>query len=227
MMKKRNRHRFWSAAAALILTLQAAGRFPVTPYRVQAAGYSGAQVANQGSGEGAAVIRGSSAGIVHDSTLDSDVLLLNGNSFGAGWLQLPAMLNESCKNGFTFTMRYQLAEDAGNYTRLYQFATVPLGTGSTNGYSSPDLSIDLNDRSNFRASVFSGKGSTTENDNAHRSIFTLSEGPDTNQKGSHQTRLPESRRQRHGGSTVGVLSRQARRRLLHPRRHRTSDFFIT
>ena len=179
MMKKRNRHRFWSAAAALILTLQAAGRFPVTPYRVQAAGYSGAQVANQGSGEGAAVIRGSSAGIVHDSTLDSDVLLLNGNSFGAGWLQLPAMLNESCKNGFTFTMRYQLAEDAGNYTRLYQFATVPLGTGSTNGYSSPDLSIDLNDRSNFRASVFAGKGSTTENDNAHRSIFTLSEGPDT------------------------------------------------
>ncbi|MBR6107549.1 MAG: glycoside hydrolase family 97 catalytic domain-containing protein [Oscillospiraceae bacterium] len=167
------------AAAAAISVQGTGGLFSQRKQISAAASYAGAEAANQGSAEGAAVIRGSSTDIVHDDTLDSDVLVLNGKSFGSGWLQLPPMLSESCSSGFTFSMRYQLASDAGSYTRLYQFATVPLGTGSTNGYSSPDLSVDLNDKTKFRASVFAGKNLTTENDEAHRSIFTVSAAPDT------------------------------------------------
>ena len=97
---------------------------------------AGTRVFNQGgSGEADAVIRGGGAQIKHDSTLNSDVLNLRGGSFGASWLQLPAWFTEKCSNGFTFSMRFQLDAAAENYTRLYQFATVPLVTGNTNGYS--------------------------------------------------------------------------------------------
>ena len=180
MIRNKTLRKLACLAAAAVLSAQGTGGLRLKQTKASAAAsYAGAAVANQGSADGAAVIRGSSTSITHDSTLDSDVLVLDGRSFGSGWLQLPSMLSAQSANGFTFSMRYQLASDAGSYTRLFQFATVPLGTGSTNGYSSPDLSVDLNDRTKFRASVFAGKGLTTENDGAHRSIFTVSAAPDT------------------------------------------------
>ncbi len=184
-MKKREISRLRSicAATAAILLVQT-GSFPAltrqNPISAAAASLSGARVFNQGSGaEADAIIRGSGAQIKHDSTLDSDVLSLRGGSFGAGWLQLPAWFSEKCGNGFTFSMRFQLDGSSANYSRLFQFATVPLGTGNSNGYNSPDLSMDLNDKTAFRTSVFAGTGSTTANDDEHRAIFTVDAAPDT------------------------------------------------
>lgn len=180
-MKK---HREWlrtlSAAAAAVMFIQSGGlSLPPSSKAAAAVRYAGASVANQGGAEGNAVIRGSGAKVVTDSELKSDVLQLGGGGFGAGWLQLPAWFSDKCKNGFTFSMKFQLESDSSSYSRLFQFAAVPLGTGNTNGYSSPDLSVDLNDKKAFRASVFAGTGNATENDKAHRSIFTLSAAPDT------------------------------------------------
>ena len=182
-MKQKKQHLLKAVCttAAVLLAAQS-GSFPqqTAPQTVSAAsGYSGAAVANQGSGQGDATIFGGAADIVHDSTLDSDVLSLHGSSFGSGWLRLPEWFGSGCGDGFTFSMRIKLAADASSYSRLFQFATVPLGTGSTNGYSAPDLSIDMNNKTAFRASVFAGSGEGTENDGAHRSIFTLSAKPDT------------------------------------------------
>ncbi len=140
--------------------------------------YAGASVANQGSAAGDAVIKGGQAEVIHDASLDSDVLSLKGGSFGAGWLQLPELFKSGCKDGFSISMDVQLDTSAKSYSRLFQFATLPFGGGNTSGYNSPDISVDLNDKTAFRASVFAGK-TTTENDEKHRSIFTLSAAPDT------------------------------------------------
>ncbi|MCQ2408551.1 MAG: glycoside hydrolase family 97 catalytic domain-containing protein [Oscillospiraceae bacterium] len=169
--------RLCSAAAAAVLGVQC-GVLP--PMGAQAVtNYAGARVASTGSAEDAAIIHGSGAEIVHDSTLDSDVLSLSGGAFGTSWLQLPAVFSQPPKEGFSVSMRFQLDAAAANYSRLFQFAAVPLGTGETNGYSTPDISMDLNNKSAFRTSVFAGTGTTTENDGKHRSIFTLSAKPDT------------------------------------------------
>lgn len=162
-------------AAQAALTLSA-----VSPAPAEAAGsFRNAAVSSAGSKDTAAIIRGSAAEVVYDSTRRSNVLSLGGGAFGAGWLQLPEVFSAGCGEGFSLSMDFQLASDAASYSRLYQFAAVPLGTGSTAGYSSPDLSIDLNDKSAFRTSVFAGTGSATADDGAHRSIFTLSAKPDT------------------------------------------------
>ena len=180
MYKQGKKRRMLSVSAAAVLLMQTSGlQFPADTAVSAAIRYAGASVASQGSTEGSATIRGSAAKVVTDSTINSDVLELGGGAFGAGWLQLPAWFSDKHKNGFSFSMRFQLEGDSSSYSRLFQFASVQLGTGSTNGYSSPDLSVDLNDKTAFRASVFAGKGNATEDDNAHRSIFTLSAAPDT------------------------------------------------
>ena len=135
-------------------------------------------VSSGSSGE-AAILRGGGAAVEHDSTLGSDVLSLDGNGFGGGWLQLPAMFDSSCSEGFTFSMKYNLSSGASSYSRLFQFSPVPFGTGITSSYSSPDISVDLNDKSAFRASIFAGKQRDTENDKKHRAIFELDSVPDS------------------------------------------------
>ena len=171
-----------AAAALLLFQTGTAGLPPLSAPQMtaSAAGYSGAKVGNQGSAEGDAVIRGSSAAVVNDSERGSAVLSLAGKAFGGGWLQLPEVLKSGCSKGFTFSMRYQLSADAEDFTRFYQFATLPFGTGVTPSYSSPDLSLDLNENSssNFRASVFAGSGSATSGDSA-RSMFTIGAKRDT------------------------------------------------
>ena len=155
--------RFGAAAiAALLLNQTGTAGFPAVQ-KAAAASFSGAHVSNAGSAEGDAVIRGNAASVGYDADRKSDVLNLSGSSFGSGWLQLPQEIVSGCKNGFSFSMRFKLASDAGDYTRLYQFATVPLGTGNSGSYNSPDLSMDLNRNANFRATVFAGSGSTTAN----------------------------------------------------------------
>lgn len=142
--------------------------------------YANASVANQGSEKDAdAVIRGQNADVIYDSTLKSNVLNMHGDSFGSGWLQLPKFFEGGVSDGFSFSMQFKLAKEAGNYTRLFQFSSVPLGTGSTSGYSSPDISIDLKDKKAYRASVFVGKSLQTEDDDAHRSIFDITTAPDS------------------------------------------------
>lgn len=141
--------------------------------------FRNAQVASVGSADTPAVIRGGNAEIVYDSAAKSDVLSLKGGAFGAGWLQLPEVFSAGCRDGFTVSMRYQLGENAKNYTRLYQFATVPLGTGNTSGYNSPDISMDLNgSNSPFRTSVFAGKGSAAAASD-YRAMFTVGIERDT------------------------------------------------
>ncbi len=171
-----------SAVLCTSILLQPADFFgsPSTTRKVDAVTlYNNAEVANQGSAsDEAAVIRGGMASVEYDSTRKSDVLHLQGNSFGAGWLQLPSMFSDGCQKGFTFSMRFSLDSTAEKYTRLYQFSSIGFGTGNTSNFASPDLSIDLNDKTAYRSSVFVGKSEVTENDEKHRAIFTLSAKPD-------------------------------------------------
>ncbi|SEH40723.1 Carbohydrate binding module (family 6) [Ruminococcus flavefaciens] len=169
-----------STAAALCVLIQPSVQIiPRTTAANTALNYSNAVAANKGSAAGDAVIKGGSAAVVYDSTLKSDVLDLHGDSFGSGWLQLPAMFGKGCENGFSFSLKYKLDSYAENYTRLYQFSPVPFGAGAAPSYSSPDISIDLKDKKAFRTSIFVGKGTTTENDDKHRAIFDVQSAPDS------------------------------------------------
>ncbi len=141
--------------------------------------FAGANVASRGKIKDPAVIRGTSASVVYDSDRQSDVLVLNGSAFGDGWLQLPKLFSAGCADGFTFSMRFKLNADTEKYMRMFQFSSIPLGTGAAPSYSSPDISVDLNDKTAYRASVFAGTSSATENDGRHRSIFTMSAAPDS------------------------------------------------
>ncbi|MBR7039593.1 MAG: hypothetical protein IKI21_10155, partial [Oscillospiraceae bacterium] len=146
---------------------------------VPAAAAAKTVVQSQGSETGDARMRGSGAAVVHDDARGSDVLSLSGNGFGTGWLELPPLFQDGCADGFTFSMAVKLAADTADYSRLFQFATVPFGTGNAPSYNSPDLSVDVKDKSAFRASVFAGTGSVTVNDQKHRAIFDLDAAPDT------------------------------------------------
>lgn len=136
-----------------------------------------ATVGNQGTLTDPAYIRGKNASVTYDSSRKSDVLSLDGNGFGTGWLQLPAMFAADCPDGFTFSMKVSLDEAADSYTRLFQFSSVPFGTGNAPSYSSPDISMDINDKSAYRASLFAGTQRNTEDDDRHRAIFTLDAVP--------------------------------------------------
>ncbi|MBE6864481.1 MAG: hypothetical protein E7495_08005 [Ruminococcus flavefaciens] len=135
-------------------------------------------VSSVGTADGLAHIRGDGAGVMYDPEHGSNVLKLKGDGFGEGWLQLPAMFDESCSEGFTFSMKYALDGDTSDYSRLYQFSTVPFGTGLTSSYSSPDLSVDVKNKSTFRASIYAGNARTTADDDKHRAIFDLDAAPD-------------------------------------------------
>ena len=167
-------------AAALCVFLQSAPA-AVTQLTADAAlqNYSNALVSSQGKTDRDAVIRGTGAAVIHDSTLGSDVLALSGGSFGGGWLQLPAMFESGCDKGFSFSMKFCLGSGAEDYTRLFQFSPVPFGAGSAPSYSSPDISVDLKDGKSYRASIFAGNGATTENDGRHRAIFDLNTARDS------------------------------------------------
>ncbi len=140
--------------------------------------YKNANVASIGSKKDAAIIRGGGAAVTYDSDRKSNVLSLGGGAFGSGWLQLPELFSTGCEDGFTVKMRIKLDDSASNYSRIFQFSGVPFGAGNTNGYNSPDISIDLNDKTALRASVFAGTTETAD-DGKHRSIFTLSAAPDS------------------------------------------------
>ena len=167
--------RIQRTAAALLTAAMAASAVPAVP----AAAAAKTVVQSQGSETGDARMRGSGAAVVHDDARGSDVLSLSGNGFGTGWLELPPLFQDGCADGFTFSMAVKLAADTADYSRLFQFATVPFGTGNAPSYNSPDLSVDVKDKSAFRASVFAGTGSVTVNDQKHRAIFDLDAAPDT------------------------------------------------
>ena len=171
-------HKFTKAVtAAVSAAVLGAGTIPAMPVTL-AAGTVGTAVTSVGRSDNEAYLRGNAA-IVHDSVLGSDVLSLRGGSFGAGWLQLPELFSGGCKNGFTFSMKYRLNDDVSNYSRLFQFATVPFGTGNAPSYSSPDISVDVKDKTAFRASIFAGTGDSTLNDDKHRAIYDLDAAPDS------------------------------------------------
>ncbi|MDD7556194.1 glycoside hydrolase family 97 catalytic domain-containing protein [Ruminococcus sp.] len=134
-------------------------------------------VQNQGLRSDPAYIRGSKAIVTYDAARQSDVLSLDGDGFGEGWLQLPALFETGCSAGFTFSMKVMLDAEADNYSKLFQFSSLPFGTGNAPAYSSPDISIDLNDKTSFRASIFAGNRQNTVNDNCHRAIFPLAAEP--------------------------------------------------
>lgn len=127
-------------------------------------------VFSQGSASAPAILHGDQAEVMFDSTLQSNVLWLNGDAFGKGWLQLPDMFENGCSDGFTFSMRFSPDDDAEDYTRLFQFSPLPFGTGIAPVYGAPDLSMDLNDGTAYRASVFAGRTSVV--DDVHRSMFS-------------------------------------------------------
>ena len=107
------------------------------------------------------------------------VLCLRGSRNGGGWLQLPPMFESGCSDGFTLSMKYRLTDESAKFSRLFQFSPVPFASGKSGSYTSPDISVDLKDRSALRASIFAGSGFDTVNDGKHRSIFDLSAKPDT------------------------------------------------
>ena len=162
-------------SAAWIAAAMAVSALPAIP----AAAAPKTVVNSQGSVKEAAHLRGGAQRSYTTSTLDSDVLDLHGNGFGSGWLELPGFFADGCKDGFTFSLRYKLDADSANYSRLFQFATVPFGTGNAPSYSSPDLSFDVKDKKAFRASIFAGTGDSTADDKKHRAIFDLDAAPDT------------------------------------------------
>ena len=168
-------------AAAICVAAQSSPQ--LMPRQMQAnaiTSYVNAVVENQGSAKGNAVIKGQNASVEYDGRLGSNVLDLHGDSFGSGWLQLPAgMFGTGCENGFSFSMKFRLDSDAGEYTRLFQFSPVAFGAGAAPSYSSPDISLDLKDKKSYRTSIFAGKGNTTENDDKHRAIFDLLTAPDS------------------------------------------------
>ena len=169
-----------TAAAICVLSQQLSFTPPEKQKASAAVNYTNADVASQGTADGSAVIKGRSASVVYDEQLRSNVLSLKGDSFGSGWLQLPSdMFSKECSNGFSFSLKFKLESDAGNYTRLYQFSPVPFGAGTAPSYSSPDISVDLKDKKAYRTSVFVGKGTSTENDDKHRAIFDIDSQPDS------------------------------------------------
>lgn len=182
LMEKHIRNRAVSIFAGCCLSVQvmlAYGALPMYAGSANAlADVRGASAASIGSSDECAYIRGNIVSIDSDSELKSDVLHIGGDSFGSGWLQLPSLF-DGVKDGFTLSMKYKLESDAENYTRLFQFSSLPFGTGSAPSYSSPDISVDLKDGTSFRGSVFAGKSERTENDGKHSSLFNITEKPDS------------------------------------------------
>ena len=177
-MKKGNWKKTGSILLALCLLAQASpDGFSRSAGQIAhaAAVYNNAKVASTGLSEDAAVIRGSGAAVIYDSDRESNVLSLGGGAFGSGWLQLPELFKSGCKNGFTVSMKIKLDASVSSYSRIFQFSPTAFGAGNTNGYNSPDISVDVNDKTAFRASVFAGTGATADD----RSIFTLSAAPDS------------------------------------------------
>ena len=163
-----------SAVTAAVLSLSA---FPAVPVTASAAFGAGTKVGSQGSAAEPAILRGSSAEIIHDSTLDSDVLDLGGGGFGAGWLQLPEIFSGDLSSGFSFSLKFSLDSSNEDYARLFQFSPLPFGSGNAPSYNSPDISLDLNRKENYRTTVFAGTGLAAEQDG--RAIFDLSAAPDS------------------------------------------------
>ena len=139
---------------------------------------NGSAVMSTGSADTPAYLRGN-ADVKYNSDVDSNVLELKGGSFGEGWLQLPELFSEDCSGGFQFSMKYCIGSGAADYSRLFQFTTVPFGTGNAPSYSSPDISVDVKDKKAFRASLFAGTYTSTANDDKHRAIFDLEAAPET------------------------------------------------
>jgi len=177
------RHIFKRSCAAFIAFSTVAAfslnGVPAPEHTVVAAGINGTVVESKGSVSSPAYIRGNSADIIHDSTLDSDVLSLSGDSFGSGWLQLPKLFENGCKEGFTITMKYNLSKNTSTYSRLFQLSPISFGGGNAPSYSSPDISLDVADKSAFRTSLFVGSGKNTDDDKKHRAIFSLDAEPDS------------------------------------------------
>ncbi len=135
-------------------------------------------ISSQGSAAAPAILHGDQAELIYDDSLQSNVLRLHGDAFGDGWLQLPAMFETDCTDGFTFSMRFLPDADAEDYTRLFQFSSIPFGTGIAPVYRAPDLSMDLNDGTVYRAGVFAGRTSVA--DDAHCSMFSVNAVPERN-----------------------------------------------
>ena len=146
-MKKRNGHRL---LAALIAVGMCSSMQITLPQKSAAAVAVETTVQNQGLRSDPAYIRGSKAIVTYDAARQSDVLSLDGDGFGEGWLQLPALFETGCSAGFTFSMKVMLDAEADNYSKLFQFSSLPFGTGNAPAYSSPDISVDLNDKTGLQ-----------------------------------------------------------------------------
>jgi len=148
--------------------------------------YNGATVMSNGSiSNGSATIRGLGAKIDVDSETNSNVLVLNGEAFSDGYLELPKNLYSEVTNAFTFTMDINVSDNASNYQRLFQSSSIPLGSGDTSWWDAPDVSIDLGDFNQFRSSVLVGSTTHTADDGSHRALFNWGTGAQKN----HWSRL--------------------------------------
>ncbi len=124
--------------------------------------YYNAKVISQGSNAGAAVIKSDNAGIVWDEERNSYVLELNAGKENGGYLALPENLYEGVTEGFSIAMDVCILENALNYQRIFQSAPIVLGTGNTNAWDAPDISVDLHEFQTFRTTLFVGTGSTAQ-----------------------------------------------------------------
>ncbi len=162
--------------AAAATAALCANALPV--FQSSAAAGDGSAVSSTGLYDAPAYLRGN-AEVIYSSDVDSNVLSLKGGSFGESWLQLPELFKDGCWDGFRFSMKFCLGSGASDYSRLFQFSTVPFGTGNAPSYTSPDISVDIKNKKAYRASIFAGTYTSTADDDMHRGIFDLDAVPDT------------------------------------------------
>jgi len=125
-----------------------------------------------------AIIQGDGASVVYDTVLGSNVLKLEGGSFGAGWLQLPANLYKGVQDGFSIAMKVKLDESATDYMKLFQSTSIDFGSGSTWWWDAPDLSVDTGSQNGWRNTIYLGKTENTIDDNGiYRCSFNSSISP--------------------------------------------------
>lgn len=131
--------------------------------------YSGAVIKSKGAVSGAvATVKGEDAIIEKDSDTGSNVLTLSSDTFGGGYLSLPANLYEGVTDSFSIVMDIKTDENAENYQRIFQSSSIKLGEGSTAWWDAPDISVDLCEFSDFRTSVLVGAQTNTADDGSHR-----------------------------------------------------------
>lgn len=123
-----------------------------------------------------AVIQGEKAEIYKDAS-KGNVLRLYGDASQEGVLKLPSGMYQNVEEGFTISMDVCVAEDAGNYTRLFQSSCCDVASRDW-PWNFPGISLDLGESNLWRTEVFVGnnKDAAAEVESRNTSATAVSRG---------------------------------------------------